>query len=215
MPARPRNRASSNIFMHPNVGPVHRQAADPEAGHRQSVAAVRRAREPRSSTTTGQGVRGDLKAVVTRDPHRSGGARRRASSIPAYGKLREPVLFMTGAARARRHARATACILGAAERRARPGRCSIAPSVFNYYPPTYVVPGHAACSGRSSRCRIRARRSTATTSPTRFAFGTIAPLATLPGATGTQPDWASLQAVAGDAERAGRRAEQRCSCTAR
>jgi hypothetical protein len=29
-----------------------------------------------------------------------------------------------------------------------------------------------------------------------FAFGTIAPLATLPGATGTQPNWAALQALA-------------------
>jgi hypothetical protein len=29
-----------------------------------------------------------------------------------------------------------------------------------------------------------------------FAFGTIAPLATLPGATGTQPNWAPLQSLA-------------------
>jgi hypothetical protein len=32
-----------------------------------------------------------------------------------------------------------------------------------------------------------------------FVFGTIAPLANYPGATGTQPDWSALQAVAGDA----------------
>ena len=31
-----------------------------------------------------------------------------------------------------------------------------------------------------------------------LAFGTIAPLATLPGAIGTQPDWTALQALAGD-----------------
>jgi hypothetical protein len=30
-------------------------------------------------------------------------------------------------------------------------------------------------------------------------FGTIAPLATYPGATGTQPDWSALQGVAGSA----------------
>jgi len=29
-----------------------------------------------------------------------------------------------------------------------------------------------------------------------FAFGTIAPVTTLPGATGTQPNWAALQALA-------------------
>ena len=32
-----------------------------------------------------------------------------------------------------------------------------------------------------------------------LAFGTIAPLATYPGATGTQPDWSALSAVAGNA----------------
>ena len=31
-----------------------------------------------------------------------------------------------------------------------------------------------------------------------LSFGTIAPLATLPGATGTQPNWASLQSLAFD-----------------
>ncbi len=71
--------------------------------------------------------------------------------------------------------------------------------MFNYYPPDYVAPGHERSSAPSSRCRTRARTSTASNVANTLAFGTIAPLATYPGATGTQPDWTALQAVAADA----------------
>jgi len=70
--------------------------------------------------------------------------------------------------------------------------------VFNYYPPTYVVPGTSAIGPefaiQNSSTAIN-RYNFANT----FAFGTIGPIATLPGAIGTQPDWSALAAVAGDA----------------
>ncbi len=128
--------AIHNIFMHPNVGPfIGKQliqklvTGNPSPQYVARVAAV--------FNNNGQGVRGDMKAVVSAiltDPE----ARGAVKLDPAYGKLREPVLFMTGAARA----------LGHAERRRvlRPAGGQLGqnlfypPSVFNYYPPTYVLP---------------------------------------------------------------------------
>jgi len=75
---------------------LHRQAAHPEARYRQSVAAMSRVASVFNDN--GQGVRGDLKTLVSAillDPEARG-----AKKIdPGYGKLREPVLFMTGLAR--------------------------------------------------------------------------------------------------------------------
>ena len=68
-------------------------------------------------------------------------------------------------------------------------------SVFNYYPPTYVVPATTSLGPefaiQNSSTSIN-RYNLANT----FAFGTIAPITTLPGAIGTQPDWSALQAAA-------------------
>jgi hypothetical protein len=74
----------------------------------------------------------------------------------------------------------------------------VAPSVFNYYPPDYVVPGTNALGPEfalqntaSSFARINyANALTYTT--------TIAPDPTVYGATGTQLDWSALTALAGD-----------------
>ncbi|HLX24145.1 MAG TPA: DUF1800 family protein, partial [Usitatibacter sp.] len=72
-----------------------------------------------------------------------------------------------------------------------------APSVFNFYPPTYVVPGTQVLGPEFALQNASAaidRYNFANA----LAFGTIAPLATLPGATGTAPNWASLESIAGD-----------------
>ena len=72
------------------------------------------------------------------------------------------------------------------------------PSVFNYYPPDYVVPGTTVIGPEfalQNASTFINRSNVANT----LAFGTIEPVATYPGATGTQPDWSALQAVAADA----------------
>ena len=195
--------AIRNVFVHPNVGAVRVEAADPEARDRRPVAAVRRARR-RGVQRQRAGVRGDLKAVVRAillDPEARGDVKLDAG----YGKLREPVLFVTGAARAvgtRSDGVRSAQIVGGMGQ-----NLFYAPSVFNYYPPDYVVPGTTAMGPefaiQNSSTFINRENAVNT-----LAFGTIAPLASYPGATGTQPDWAALQAVAGDAERARRPARR-------
>jgi uncharacterized protein (DUF1800 family) len=183
--------AMRNVFVHPNVGPfIGRQliqklvTGDPSPQYVARVAGV--------FDDNGAGVRGDLKAVVRAillDPE----ARGDVKLDPAYGKLREPVLLMAAAARAV-DARTDGVYFG-------PAGASLgqnlfhSPSVFNYYPPDHVLPGSSTIAPefaiQNSSTFIN-RDNFANT----LAFGTIAPVATYPGATGTQPAWASLQAVA-------------------
>jgi len=186
--------AIRNIFMHPNAGPfIGKQliqklvTGDPSPQYVARVAAA--------FGDNGLGVRGDMKAVVRAvltDPE----ARGAVKLDPGYGKLREPVLYMTGLARAL-NAKTDGVYFGSqssplGQRLFYPG------SVFNYYPPTYVVPGTASIGPefaiQNTSTAIN-RYNFANT----LAFGTIAPITTLPGATGTQPDWSALAAVAGDA----------------
>ena len=186
--------AMSNVFHHPNVGPfIGRQliqklvTGDPAPQYVARVAAV--------FNDNGQGVRGDMQAVIAAvltDPE----ARGPVKLDPGYGKLREPVLFMTGLARA---VNATTDGVYFGQQSGTLGQQLFYPaSVFNYYPPTYVVPGTAAIGPefaiQNSSTAIN-RYNFANT----FAFATIAPIATLPGAIGTQPDWTALTNVAGDA----------------
>ncbi len=186
--------AIRNVFYHPNVGPfIGRQliqklvTGDPTPQYVARVAAI--------FNDNGQGKRGDMKAVVAAiltDAE----ARGPVKLDPGYGKLREPVLYMTGLARAV-GARSDGVFFG--QQSGTLGQPLFYPaSVFNYYPPTYVVPGTSAIGPefaiQNSSTAIN-RYNFANT----LAFGTIAPIATLPGATGTQPDWSALSAVAGDA----------------
>ena len=86
-------QALDNIFHHPNVGPFigkqliqHLVTSNPSPAYVARVAAA--------FDDDGSGVRGDLTAVVRAillDPEARGPRR----PIPAYGHLREPVLFIT------------------------------------------------------------------------------------------------------------------------
>ena len=181
------------VFVHPNVGPfIGRQliqklvTGDPSPQYVARVAAV--------FSNNGSGVRGDMKAViraVLTDPE----ARGAVKLDPGYGKLREPVLFITGLARAI-NAQTDGVYFGG-QSGALGQQLFYPASVFNYYPPTYVVPGTIAVGPefaiQNSSTSIN-RYNFANT----LAFGTIAPIATLPGAIGTKPDWSALTAVAGD-----------------
>jgi uncharacterized protein (DUF1800 family) len=133
------------IFAHANVPPFvsrqliqHLVTSNPSLAYVGRIAAV--------FANNGAGVRGDLKAVVRAillDPE----ARTEANAgAPAFGKLREPIVRLTGWARAFNAASpsgtwpigdtsSTANRLGQS-----PGR---SPSVFNFFRPGYTPPNSA------------------------------------------------------------------------
>lgn len=144
------NAAIDNIFNHPNVGPfIGKQliqklvTSNPSPAYVARVAAV--------FANNGSGDRGDLRAVVQAillDPE----ARGEVKTEPIYGKLREPVLFMTSLLRAF-HASSDGILnsltisgspIGAAQMQQDVFR---APSVFNFYSPDYEVPGEDGVLG--------------------------------------------------------------------
>jgi uncharacterized protein (DUF1800 family) len=144
-----------NIFYHPNVGPFigkiliqHFVTSNPSSAYVGRVAAA--------FNDNGAGVRGDMKAVIRTillDPE----ARGSEKTDPTYGKLREPLQLITNFLRAF-NVRAGAYSYG--ESATPPASCQNRsdgvldsvmkgmeqdvwnpPSVFNYFPPTFAVPG--------------------------------------------------------------------------
>jgi len=151
------NKTLDNIFYHPNVGPFigkiliqHLVTSDPSPAYVGRVAAA--------FNNNGGGVRGDMKAVVKAillDPE----ARGSHKTDPTYGKLREPFQHLTNLLRTF-NVRAARYAHGESSMTPAPASCQnrsdgvidfllIAmgqnilepPSVFNYFPPDYVVPG--------------------------------------------------------------------------
>lgn len=142
------NQALDNIFNHPNVGPFisrimiqHMVTSDPTPAYVGRVASV--------FNNNGNGVRGDMKAVIKAillDPE----ARGDVKTDPNYGKLREPVQLATNYARifGVRSADGASLSDGNLTR----GRSEfnnmsqvhfMSPTVFNFFPPDYSVPGTA------------------------------------------------------------------------
>lgn len=143
------NQALDNIFYHPNVGPFVGKlliqqliTSNPTPAYVGRVAAA--------FNNNGSGVRGDMKAVVRAillDPE----ARGNFKTDPDYGHLREPVLYATTLLRpnnAIAQAGAPALCNGQSD-----GAINwlgtlpldqdvfVPPSVFNYYPMDYIIPG--------------------------------------------------------------------------
>ncbi|MFO1325115.1 MAG: DUF1800 family protein [Burkholderiales bacterium] len=129
--------ALRNVFLHPNVGPFFAQhmirqlvTSNPSPAYVARVAAA--------FADNGAGVRGDMKAVL-RAVLLDAEARGSAKSDPKAGMLMEPVLYVTSMLRQ----------LGAVSdgnRLYEPARAMgqdvyYAPSVFNYYPADYRIPG--------------------------------------------------------------------------
>ena len=186
--------AIRNVFIDPGVAPfVTKQLIQKLVTGHPSPAYV--ARVATVFNNNGLGVRGDLKAVV-RAILLDAEARGDLKLDSGYGKLREPVLQMAAAARAV-NARTDGVFFGSIVG-SLGQNLFYAPSVFNYYPPDYTVPGSTTLGPEfaihNSSTFINRDNAMNT-----LAFGTIAPAASYPGATGTQPDWTSLQASAADA----------------
>jgi uncharacterized protein (DUF1800 family) len=137
------NRAINNVFNHPNVGPLvgklliqHLVTSDPSPAYVSRVADV--------FNDNGAGTRGDMKAVIRAillDPE----ARGNIKTAPRYGKLREPVQLVTNLARifpARDYAGENPSDGGLASYMTNLGQNPFnSPTVFNYFSPTFVVPG--------------------------------------------------------------------------
>jgi uncharacterized protein (DUF1800 family) len=132
-----------SIFNHPNVGPFvcrqliqHLVTSNPSPAYVGRVSAV--------FANNGAGVRGDMKAVIAAIITDT--EARAADTNPAEdgGHLREPILYFTGILRALQFTNTNS-----------QGRYDIAtsyteplgeipygaPSVFNFFPPSYVIPG--------------------------------------------------------------------------
>ena len=135
--------ALDNIFYHPNVAPFVSKlliqqmvTSDPSAAYVGRVAA--------KFKDNGQGVRGDMKAVVQAillDRE----ARGDVKTSQFYGKMREPVQLMTnfyrqfdvGSADGTQKSDGYVAFYGG-----QMGQTAYnSPTVFNYYPPDYIIPG--------------------------------------------------------------------------
>ncbi|WP_260704739.1 DUF1800 domain-containing protein [Edaphobacter flagellatus] len=142
--------ALANIFAHPNVGPFvckqliqHLVASNPSPAYVQRVAAV--------FANNGNNVRGDMKAVITAILTDTEARAGDTNATAEGGHLREPMLWLTNMVRG----------LGFVNNDAKAGNDVIAnasyntlgnytsslserpyasPSVFNFFPPDYVIP---------------------------------------------------------------------------
>lgn len=137
--------ALDTLFNHPNVGPfIGKQLIQRLVTSNPSPAYV--ARVASVFNDNGQGVRGDLKAVVSAillDPE----ARSGYLSDPQFGKLREPVLRVSHLWRAFRASSSDRRIhFGYPDRLFGEGALR-SPSVFNFYRPDYTPPGELAEAG--------------------------------------------------------------------
>jgi hypothetical protein len=187
--------ALQNIAGHPNVGPfIGKQLIQKLVTSEPSPAYV--ARVTAAFDNNGAGQRGDLKAVVRailNDPE----ARGARKIDPAYGKLIEPVLYMTGIARA--IGAATDGVFFRAQSNALGQFVFYAPSVFNHYPFDYVVPGTPLLGPEFGIQTTTTAVSRANFANTLVFSNSIAPDASVYGATGTTTSLAAWQAVAADA----------------
>ncbi len=128
------DQALDNVFFHPSVGPFvskqliqHLVTSNPSPGYLARVA--------RAFADDGRGVRGNLAAVVEAillDPEARGGEK----ADPAYGRLREPVLFVTNLCRS---LGATSDGVLAAQATGMGQTLFNPSSVFSYFPPEYAI----------------------------------------------------------------------------
>ena len=136
-------RTLDNIFYHPNVAPYigklliqQMVTSDPSPAYVGRVSAV--------FNNNGAGIRGDMKAVIRAillDPE----ARGNLKTAPRYGKLREPVQLITNLARnfpARSFNTEDISDGSLSSYANKLGQNPFnSPTVFNYFPPDYIVPG--------------------------------------------------------------------------
>ena len=192
--------ALDNIFNHPNVGPfvsmqlIHSLVtSNPSPGYVARIAAV--------FADNGSGVRGDLKAVVRAillDPE----ARGESKTDPDYGRLKEPVQFITSVLRAigARSADGSTTSDGYLNPQAvNMGQDVFRPAtVFSYYPADFNVPGPADILGPEFGILSATTALKRANFVNTMVFGTIGVGNNSPN--GTSLDLSKLQALAAKPE---------------
>ena len=195
--------AINNLFSHPNVGPFVSKrlilalvTSNPSGQYVSRVATVF------NDDGTPQHVRGNMKAVISAiltDPE----ARGDSSADPMFGHLRDPGLFLASSMRALIggqagstglndgvYLRAVSANLGE--------DIYDPPSVFNFYPPAYPLPGGPpGSSGPEFAIVDAATMVNRINVVERLLYGGIvAPDATVTGSTGTRADLSTLVPIA-------------------
>jgi uncharacterized protein (DUF1800 family) len=179
------------IFNHPNVGPFigkqliqHLVTSNPSPAYVARVSAV--------FANNGHGVRGDLAAVVRAiltDPE----ARGDAPASPTFGRLRDPAQYIANTLRT----------LGGQSDGVYPIAASAAmgepiftpQTVFNFYPPSYQLPGTQTLAPEFAIDNAATALARANFVNTMTYGGGAAPNATVTGATGTTINLAPLAAA--------------------
>jgi uncharacterized protein (DUF1800 family) len=183
------------VFNHPNVGPFigkqliqHLVTSNPSPQYVARVATV--------FNNNGNGVRGDMRAVI-RAILLDREARGDAKTDPNYGHLREPALFMTTILR-NLGGQSDGVYL-----RSQAGSLQqnlfLPPSVFNYFLPSYVIPGTTSLGPE-----FGIQDATSTLNRANFVYQLVyngaAADASVTGSTGTSLDLSSYQSSAANAD---------------
>ncbi len=184
------------VFNHPNVGPFigkqliqHLVTSNPSPQYIARVATV--------FNNNGNGVRGDMRAVIRAillDPE----ARGDAKTDPNYGHLREPALFMTSILR--NLGGQSDGVYLRAQASSLQQNLFMPPSVFNYFPPSYAIPGTTSLGPE-----FGIQDTTSALNRANFVYqlvygGGAAADATVTGSTGTSLDLSSYQSSAANAD---------------
>jgi uncharacterized protein (DUF1800 family) len=191
-PAQDLADALDNIFNHPNVGPFiskqliqHLVTSNPSPAYVARVAAV--------FANNGQGVRGDLGAVV-RAILTDAEARGDAPPTYLFGHLREPALFITSTLRSL-GGRSDGVLLRSAS--SAMGQPIFSPeTVFNFYPPSYQIPGTQTLAPEFGIDNAATALARANFINTVIMRGGAAPDPTVSGSTGTSINLTPLAGAA-------------------
>jgi len=193
------NDALNIIFNHPNVGPfIGRQLIQQLVTSNPSPAYV--ARVTAAFNNNGQGVRGDMRAVL-RAILLDAEARGDVKTAADFGKLREPALYVAGLIRAL--GGASDGVFLASQATSMGQDVFDAPSVFNFYPPDYVAPG-STIAGPPFKIMLTGTILNRSNYVNRVVFGgNVGPDTSVAGSTGTRINLQPLQALAGNAAQLG------------
>jgi uncharacterized protein (DUF1800 family) len=183
--------ALDDIFNHPNVGPFigkqliqHLVTSNPSPAYVARVSAV--------FADNGNGVRGDMGAVVQAiltDTEARGDVAAQTNS----GHLREPALFITAMLRELGGQSDGVLPRNAISAMGQP--IYTAPSVFNFYPPSFVLPGSQTLAPEFSINNAATALARANFVNTVIVQGGAMPDPTVTASTGTSIDLSALAAI--------------------
>jgi uncharacterized protein (DUF1800 family) len=186
--------AIDNIFKHDNVGPfIGTRLIQQLVTSNPSPAYV--SRVAGAFNNNGNGVRGDMQAVIRAillDPEARGDVKTDVN----YGKLREPALFMASVMRALGGTSDGVYLNSRSSQMLQ--KVFSSPSVFNFYPPDYGLPGSDVLSPEFAITNTATALQRANIMNELILGAAIKPDTSVAGSTGTTIDWTSLQGLAAD-----------------